>query len=87
MLSRAEFVALFEIQTRGTIATAFAYSGVKPNDEHWKLMRGKKQTTMRDLAEIGHLTGHNMHLQLARNSHLEGGGHVITEELDFGRDG
>ena len=65
MLTKEEFSELFEVQVRGTIASAFVHGGVSPSDEHWKMMRGEIEPTMRAIGEIGHLTGYNMYVQLS----------------------
>jgi hypothetical protein len=65
------FVELFGFQVRGTVATAFVYSGVEPTDKQWKMLRGEAEFTMRDIGEIGYDTGYKMHMQLSQSSHLE----------------
>jgi hypothetical protein len=66
-----DYSRLFEIQTQGAIATAFVYSGVAVEDKHWNMMTGAAEVTMRDLGEIGFITGMNMSLNLQKNKHLE----------------
>ena len=39
-ITRAEFTELFEHQMRGTIATAFVYSGIPPG-KYWSFIRGE----------------------------------------------
>lgn len=70
MLTKDEYCDLFEIQTRGVMAAAFVYSGKSP-DEYWACLRGDEELTMRKIAQIGHITGYNMIMQLSENRHLE----------------
>lgn len=65
MLTKEEFTELFEIQVRGTVATAFVYGQIQPG-EYWPMVRGEEELTMRAIGEIGHLTGYNMYLQLSQ---------------------
>ena len=71
MRTREENTDLFEIMTRGTMASAFAYSNANPEPRHWDMMQGRQEMTMRDIGEVGALTGFNMNLQLSQNRHLE----------------
>lgn len=64
MLTKDEFTELFEMQVRGTIATAFVYGQVPPM-EYWSMLRGEEELTLRAIGEIGHLTGFNMNMQLS----------------------
>jgi hypothetical protein len=66
-----DYSRLFEVQTQGAIATAFVYSGVSVEGKHWDMMTGVNEITMRDLGEIGFITGMNMSLNLQKNKHLE----------------
>ena len=63
-LSSDDRTELFLVQVRGTIATAFLYSSVAPDEKDWAVIRGNTDPTMRQLGEIGHRTGFNMHVQL-----------------------
>ena len=63
-MTKDEFTELFAMQVRGSVATAFVHSRAEICDEHWQMLRGEKEFTMRDLGEIGHLTGVNPHLVL-----------------------
>ena len=65
------FGGLFEVQTRGAIATAFIYGAVEPSPKHWEMMDGTTEPTMRDIADIGYITGFNMNLELVRNADME----------------
>ena len=56
---------LFELQVRGGLADAFAYSGMSP-DAYWPLLRGEREITLRDIGEVSAVTGFNMTLQLSR---------------------
>jgi hypothetical protein len=47
---------LFEIRCRGAMAEAFHSSGVEPTSEQWKILRGERELTLRDIAEIGFAT-------------------------------
>ena len=69
-MNKDAFTELFEIQVRGTIATAFAYVEVEPEMKHWEMMRGNQSPTLRDIAEIGHMTGYNMNIQLSQSERL-----------------
>ncbi len=63
-LSRDERAELFEVQVRGTVATAFNESGVVPTQQEWDIIRGLAEPTMRDVGEIAGRTGFNVYLQL-----------------------
>lgn len=71
-LTVQEYGELFELQVRGRAATAFAYGEVPPGD-YWPLLRGEVEITMRDIGEIGYLTGFNMHLDFLRGDLEESG--------------
>ncbi len=62
--TKEQFTELFALQLRGAVATAFAYSNAPISETHWKMLRGETEFTMRDIGEIGHITGFDMHLQL-----------------------
>jgi hypothetical protein len=66
-----DYSQLFQIQIQGAIATAFVFSGVPIEDNHWDMMTGSAEITMRDLGEIGFLTGVNLTLNLSQNKHDE----------------
>jgi len=70
-LDRDTYTSLFEIQTRGAMATAFIYGAVEPSPKHWAMMDGTTEPTMRDIADIGYITGFNMNLELVRNADME----------------
>jgi len=70
-LDRETFSGLFEVQTRGAIATAFIYGAVEPSQHQWAMMDGTTDPTMRDIADIGYITGFNVNLELVRNADLE----------------
>ena len=63
-LTRDDRTELFLAQVRGTIASAFNHSGVSPLPEEWAAIRGEIDLTMRQIGEIGHRTGFNMHINL-----------------------
>lgn len=70
MLDRETYTELFIMQTIGAMATAFVYGRVEPG-EFWPMLRGEKELTLRAIAEIGHATGYNMHMQLSDARRLE----------------
>lgn len=63
-ISRETMADLFEIQVRGKAAESFLRSGVEPTDEHWKILNGDREITLRDIGEIGYLTGYEMEFRL-----------------------
>jgi hypothetical protein len=81
MLTKDAFSELFEIQVRGAVAAAFVYSQTDPG-KYWPLIRGDQPLTMRDIGDIGHLTGYNPYLVLSENRHLE-----RSQSADGGTDG
>ena len=64
-MTQSEFTELWMLSLRGTVATAFSHSQAQISDEHWAMLRGEVEFTMRDIGEIGHITGFNMNLQLS----------------------
>ena len=65
------FGGLFEVQTRGAIATAFISGAVEPSLKHWAMINGTTEPTMRDISDIAHITGFKVNLELVRNADLE----------------
>ena len=64
-MTKDDFTELFAMQIRGSISTAFIYSKAPISDEHWDMLRGEAEFTMRDMGEIGYITGFNLNLQLS----------------------
>lgn len=64
MLTKDEAVVLFEVRTRGVLAAAFSCANISPGD-YWQCINGKREITMRDIGEISHLTGCEIHMQLS----------------------
>lgn len=55
-LTRDEYLELFDIRVRGALATAFSHSDTMPGKDHWDMLRGSTEITMRDVAVVGYLT-------------------------------
>jgi hypothetical protein len=56
MMTKDEKVELFVIRMTGLLATAFRQAELSPG-WHWPILRGERDPTLRDVAEISWLTG------------------------------
>lgn len=59
-LLKDESVELADMQFRGQIAEAFIRAHVQPSEWAWQIIRGEAQPSMVDLAQLAHLTGHDV---------------------------
>jgi hypothetical protein len=69
-VNKNDKVDLFVISTRGLLTEAFARSNVSPG-EYWPVLRGEKEPTMRDIGEIGFVTGLQMKISFEDISEAE----------------
>ena len=63
-MTRHDFTELFEMRIRGVLAAAFSHSNVEPTERQWAMLRGDVAISMRDIGEIGYLTGHDLQVAL-----------------------
>ena len=56
---------LFELRVVGALAAAFHISGIVPTDEQWEILRGTRECTLRDMAEVGFDTGFQFDIGLS----------------------
>lgn len=73
-LTREEFSDLFELTVAGTMAQAFTHAQIVPTKIQWEQLKGIREFTMRDIGEIGFVTGTqlNIHLQaMAQDEEIE----------------
>lgn len=54
---------LFEVRVRGMIARMFDLRNVEPTKGAWLLIRGEKEITVRDIAEIAYAL--NLHIDIS----------------------
>ena len=62
-MTKEEQLELFEVGLRGDIAKCFMMARVSPK-EHWAIIRGDREITVRDIAEIGYLTGFDINIKI-----------------------
>ena len=70
-LTKDDRTELFLLEVRGTVATAFQYSGEVPTVDDWCILRGVDDPTMRQIGEIAGRTGFNISLALSQVSARE----------------
>lgn len=56
-LTKDETGELFTMQVRGLLATAYLHANMSPLPHHAQMIRGTREITMRDIAEVGFHTG------------------------------
>ena len=66
MISKDAFTDLIEAQFRGQMARAFLRTGIEPEEQYLRMIRGEAEVTMRALGEVGHITGLELDIDITK---------------------